>query len=144
MTTTGPPASGLHVPTRSRRSGVIEHFGCKAVQNREEPGAESTHPLCDPVEPEAGLDGCVVELQGRPSVCAAGTPVVPVRPATQPRLQGQRTPAAARHQLCDHGPPDSYAASASEFAGYTHTAEAVTSEPRDRSSRHFTDYTYTA
>ena len=32
----------------------------------------------------------------------------------------------------------------SEFAGYTHTAEAVTSEPRDRSSRHFTDYTYTA
>ena len=33
---------------------------------------------------------------------------------------------------------------ASEFAGYTHTAEAVTSEPRDRSSRHFTDYTYTA
>ena len=34
--------------------------------------------------------------------------------------------------------------SSSEFAGCTHTVEAVAPEPRDRSSRQFTDYTHTA
>ena len=120
-----------------------KHQGESAIPLRPRPGHTAGPDPQHPSSTEARAPRVHLRL------AVVVTSVQPDRPAT-PLGKSVRAPSGSNHvnparkpQRLSTSSPSS-PASPSEFAGCTYTAGAVTSEPRDRSSRHFTGCTHTA